>query len=165
MSFGLRNIPQQFQRFMDEVLRGLDFCFAYLDDILVFSRSFEEHEQHLRAQTYGIIINPMKCVFRASEVSFLDYKISAEGSRPLEDRATHLQDFPPPNTVSQLVASWAFSTFIGDFCPTLMPPRHLSTTFSPGPESRVLIKSPGRRNSTRPSMSARKYTRTGRSRV
>jgi hypothetical protein len=48
MSFGLRNAAQTFQRFMDEVLRGLDFCFAYLDDILVFSRTSEEHEQHLQ---------------------------------------------------------------------------------------------------------------------
>jgi hypothetical protein len=44
MSFGLRNAAQTFQRLMDDILRGLDFCFAYLDDILVFSRSLEEHE-------------------------------------------------------------------------------------------------------------------------
>jgi cleavage and polyadenylation specificity factor subunit 1 len=49
MSFGLRNAAQTFQRFMDEVLRGLNFCFVYLDDILVFFRSLEEHKQHLRA--------------------------------------------------------------------------------------------------------------------
>jgi hypothetical protein len=61
---------------MDDILRGLDFCFAYVDDILVFSRSLEDHERHLRAnfgrlQTYGILINPAKCVFRISEVTFL----------------------------------------------------------------------------------------------
>jgi hypothetical protein len=71
MSLGLRSAAKTFQRFMDEVLRGLDFCFAYLDDILLFSRSLEEHERHLRSlvgrlQTFGIIINPRKCVFRAS---------------------------------------------------------------------------------------------------
>jgi hypothetical protein len=38
MSFGLSNAAQTFQRFMDDILRGLDFFFAYLDDILVFSR-------------------------------------------------------------------------------------------------------------------------------
>jgi hypothetical protein len=85
MSFGLRNAAQTFQRFMDEVLRGLDYCFAYLDDILVFSHSLEEHEQHLRAlfrrlQTYGIILNPKKCIFRPSEITFLGYKVSADGS-------------------------------------------------------------------------------------
>jgi hypothetical protein len=75
-SFGLRNAAQTFQRFMGDILRGLDFCFAYLDDILVFFRSLEDHERHVRAifgrlQTYGILINPAKCVFRASEVTFL----------------------------------------------------------------------------------------------
>ena len=39
MSFGLRNAAQTFQRFMDEILRGFDFCFSYIDDILVYSRS------------------------------------------------------------------------------------------------------------------------------
>jgi hypothetical protein len=58
ISFGLRNAAQALQRFMDDILRGLCFCFAYLD-ILVFSRSLEEHEQRLRAlftqlQRYGI---------------------------------------------------------------------------------------------------------------
>jgi hypothetical protein len=49
VSFGLRNAAQTSQRFMDDIMRGPDFCFAYLDDILVFSRSLEEHNQHLRA--------------------------------------------------------------------------------------------------------------------
>jgi len=48
MSFGLRNAAQTFQRFIDEVLRDLDFCYVYIDDILVASRSEEEHLQHLR---------------------------------------------------------------------------------------------------------------------
>ncbi|KRZ60247.1 Retrovirus-related Pol polyprotein from transposon opus [Trichinella nativa] len=47
MPFGLRNAAQTFQRFMDEVTRGLRFCFFYLDDVLVASRSKEEHEKHL----------------------------------------------------------------------------------------------------------------------
>jgi hypothetical protein len=80
---------------MDDILRGLDFCFAYLDDILFFSRSLKEHE-HLRAifdqlQRYGILINPAKCVFRAPEFTFLGHKVSAEGSQPLQERLTHLQ--------------------------------------------------------------------------
>jgi len=67
MSFGLRNAAQNFQRFIDVVLKDLDFCFAYLDEILVFSRSPQEHDKHLRTlfnqlQNYGILLNPSKCV-------------------------------------------------------------------------------------------------------
>jgi cleavage and polyadenylation specificity factor subunit 1 len=106
MSFGLRNAAQTFQRFMDEVLRGLEFCFLYLDDILVYSRSLEEHEGHLRIlfgrlHTYGVIINPIKCVFRAPEVTFLGYKVSAESSRPLAERMTHLLDYSHRQRVNQ----------------------------------------------------------------
>ncbi|GFT44542.1 retrovirus-related Pol polyprotein from transposon 297 [Trichonephila clavipes] len=44
MSFGLRNVGQTFQRFIDGVLHGLDFCFGYIDDILVFSANNDELE-------------------------------------------------------------------------------------------------------------------------
>jgi hypothetical protein len=47
MPFGLCNAGQSFQRFMDEVLVGLDFAFCYLDDILIASSSEDEHLQHL----------------------------------------------------------------------------------------------------------------------
>ena len=49
MPFGLHNAAQTFQRFMDEVLQGLDFAYAYIDDLLIASTSPEEHLQHLRA--------------------------------------------------------------------------------------------------------------------
>jgi hypothetical protein len=100
MFFGLRNAVHTFQRFMDDILRGLDFCFACMDDILVFSRSLEEHEQQLRAlfdqlQRYGILSNAAKCVFRAPEFTFLGHKVYTEGFQPLEEGETHLQDCPP----------------------------------------------------------------------
>jgi hypothetical protein len=72
---------------MDEILKDLDFCFAYLNDILFFSNSPEDHDKHLRSlftqlKTYGILLNPLKCVFRVPEISFLGYKISSHGSQP-----------------------------------------------------------------------------------
>ena len=48
LSFGLRNAAQTFQLCIDEVLIDLDFCYAYIDDVLVASISEDEHEQHLR---------------------------------------------------------------------------------------------------------------------
>jgi cleavage and polyadenylation specificity factor subunit 1 len=91
---------------MDDVLRGLEFCCAYLNDILI-SPYLKEHEQQLRTlfdrlEKYRIFINPGKCVFLAREITFLGYKMSAEGSQPLKERVTHLQDCQPPKTASQL---------------------------------------------------------------
>jgi hypothetical protein len=67
MSFGQRNATQTFRRFWDNILWGLNFCFADLYYSLVFSMSLEEHEQHLQApfdqlQRYEILINPVKRV-------------------------------------------------------------------------------------------------------
>jgi cleavage and polyadenylation specificity factor subunit 1 len=123
MSFGLRKAAQTSQRFMDDILRGLDFCFTYLEDNLVFSRSLKDHEQHLRAlctqlQRYMIIIiNPAKCIFRALEVTFIDYKVSAEGSQPLKERMTHLQDCHTPKTASQLRRFLGMLNFYRRFLP------------------------------------------------
>jgi len=48
MTFGLRNAGQTFQRFIDGALQGLDFCFAYVDDVLVASSASEQHREHLK---------------------------------------------------------------------------------------------------------------------
>ena len=47
MPFGLQNAAQTFQRFIDKVLCGLPFCYAYLDDLLIASATAEEHKEHL----------------------------------------------------------------------------------------------------------------------
>jgi hypothetical protein len=91
---------------MDDNLREHDFCFAYLEEVLILFRSLEEHERHLRAlsdrlQTYGIITDPTKFIFRA-QVNFLGYKVWAEGYRMMKERVSNLQDCPLPNSASQL---------------------------------------------------------------
>ncbi|GBP68781.1 hypothetical protein EVAR_83514_1 [Eumeta japonica] len=89
MTFGLRNAGQTFQRFVDEMLRGLDFTYAYLDDFLVFSKDQKTHEEHLhllfnRLRQYGMVINTAKCVFGAAEVTFLgDLSLTPPTIRPL----------------------------------------------------------------------------------
>eukprot|EP00102_Acyrthosiphon_pisum_P020681 XP_016657891.1 PREDICTED: RNA-directed DNA polymerase homolog [Acyrthosiphon pisum] len=75
MCFGLRNAAQTFQRVINDTLRGLNFSFAYIDDVLIASRNHEQHEQHVRTvlgrcQDYGIAINPVKC-FRRRLSNFL----------------------------------------------------------------------------------------------
>lgn len=107
MTFGLRNAGQTFQRFVDEMCRGLDFCYPYLDDFLVSSRTPAEHEDHLRQlftrmKNYGVLVNTSKCVFGVHEVTFLGYRISENGTKPLESRVQAIADFPAPKTVREL---------------------------------------------------------------
>lgn len=122
MSFGLRNAAQSFQRFMDEVLRGLDFCFCYIDDILIASASQEEHLHHLRAifqrlQNHGIIINPAKCIFGVSQVRFLGYTVTAQGTTPLHEKVAAILDYPQPQTAKQLRQFLGMLNFYRRFLP------------------------------------------------
>lgn len=71
MPLGLRNSVQTFQR-LDTVLCELDFCYAYLDDILITSSNPKEHAEHLRlifkrVKQYGLAINISKCTFGADK--------------------------------------------------------------------------------------------------
>lgn len=107
MSFGLRNAAQTFQRFIDEVLRGMDFTYAYIDDILVASSSQEEHLRHLeilfrRLKEFGVVINPAKCVFGQPHVKFLGYMVSNCGTEPSPAKVQVIRDYPRPNNMKQL---------------------------------------------------------------
>ncbi|XP_060809959.1 uncharacterized protein K02A2.6-like [Amyelois transitella] len=87
--------------------RGLDFCYPYLDDFLIFSKTQAEHEGHLRQlftrmKDYGVLINTNKCIFGASEVTFLGYTISESGTKPLDSKVKALADFPVPKTAREL---------------------------------------------------------------
>lgn len=122
MTFGLRNAAQTFQRFIDEVLRGLDFCYTYIDDILVASSSLEEHMQHLRIlfqrlEQYGVVINSNKCVFGQSKVKFLGYLVSSSGTQPLPEKVEVLRTFPKPQTVKQLRQFLGMVNFYRRFMP------------------------------------------------
>ena len=90
MPFGLTNAPAVFQRLVQEVLEGLnpkegpDFVTTYLDDILIFSKTLQEHDRHLRLVMdrlveAGLKLNPAKCTFLQQEVEYLGYTITADG--------------------------------------------------------------------------------------
>lgn len=77
MSFGLRKAVQTFQRFIDKVVRNHDFCFAHIDDILVFYKNLAEYVEHLRIvfgrlHEYGVIVNPEKCVLGVEDIEYID---------------------------------------------------------------------------------------------
>nr|VZI12705.1 unnamed protein product [Spirometra erinaceieuropaei] len=107
MPFGLRNAAQTFQRFIDRVLRGLPFVYAYIDDLFVASRNAEEHKKHLalvfdRLDQFGVVINPSKCVLGVPSLDFLGHHIDAQGLRPLSSKVEAIRDFPPPTSKRQL---------------------------------------------------------------
>lgn len=139
MPFGLRNAGQTFQRFMNEVLKDLPFIFTYLDDILVASKSRNEHLQHLRIvfqrlESYGVNIKPSKCIFGAVSLDFLGHRVTSDGISPTTERIAVIRGFPVPATLKQLQRFIGMVTFyhrfIPDFAQTLEPLHTLSTSLA-----------------------------------
>lgn len=122
MTFGLRNAAQTFQRFMDEVLKDLPFVYGYIDDVLIFSRTEEEHIQHLqelfqRFTDYGVLINSSKSEFGQKIITFLGHTVSAYGIQPLQDKVQAIQNFPIPKTVKELRRFLGMFNFYRKFVP------------------------------------------------
>ena len=130
MPFGLSNAAQSFQRFIDQVCRGLDDTYCYLDDILVASSNLAEHDRHLRAlfdrlSQYGVTINVSKCSFGQSSVSFLGHVVSSSGIHALPDKIQAIIDYPAPSSFRQLRCFAGMVNFYRRFiphCATLVQP-------------------------------------------
>ena len=144
--FGLRNAAQTFQRFINEVLRGLHFSYAYIDYVLIASATPEEHRCHLhfvleRFQKHGIVINPSKCKFGVKELEFLGYTVNKHGIRPLEERVLALKCFPQPTTKHKLREFLGLVNFYHRFvpgCANILQPLNAMLSTAVGVEHKTL---------------------------
>ena len=130
MPFGLRNAAQTFQRFMDQVLRGMEFCYVYINDVLVASSTPEKHKAHLcmvfqRFEQFGIIINPTKCLLGVSELHFLKHHVMQQGVSPLPEQVQVIREFPLPSTLRQLREFLGLVNYYHRFIP------HCTTILTP----------------------------------
>ena len=109
--FGLMNAPACFQRFMEHCLEGIrdDFVTAYLDDLIVYSATFNEHLDHLskvfqRLRKYGIKIKAQKCQLFKKEISYLGRLVSSEGytADPKNIAAIKSKIKSPPKNITEL---------------------------------------------------------------
>jgi len=107
MPFGLRNAASAFQRFVDSIFRDLPCIVTYIDDLLIYSRSEEEHRQHLsvvceRLVSAGLRVNSSKSELFQPKVSFLGFSFSSQGISPLPEKVSALTSLPVPTDVKQL---------------------------------------------------------------
>ena len=109
MPFGLTNAPATFQQLMECVLAGLtgEQCLIYLDDIIVFSNTFDEHLKRLTnvflaLRNAGLKLKPAKCYFAQSKVYYLGHVVSAAGIAPDPAKITAVMSYPVPTNTKQL---------------------------------------------------------------
>ena len=108
MPFGLRNAPSTFQRLMDLVLNDmLDFSRAYIDDVVIFSNSWKEHLQHLKAvlerlREVGLTAKPSKCAWARASCVYLGFLVGRGLIRPEECKVAAVKNFIRPVTKSDV---------------------------------------------------------------
>ena len=108
MPFGLRNAAQTFQRHIDNILRGCQsFCLSYVDDILIFSKTLEEHTNHVKSvltkiTSAGLEINIKKCEFNKEQIQFLGFDLCKDGIRPSKDRISDIIETKQPTNIRML---------------------------------------------------------------
>jgi hypothetical protein len=137
MPFGLTNVPSTFMRLMNEVLRAFidKFVVVYFDDILVYSKSYEAHLEHLLAvfnvlHDARLFGNLEKCTFCTDCVSFLGYVVTSQGIEVDEAKIIAITSWPLPTTVTQvrsfLGLAGFYRWFVRDFS-TIAVPLHRLT--------------------------------------
>ena len=111
MPFGLTNAPSTFSRLIAKALHEIptDYCLIFLDDVLVHSRTFEEHLSHLQSVLHahlkaGLRIKPSKCDFFSNEVKYLGHLVTADGVKVIPEYINVIQEWPVPTTVSEVRA-------------------------------------------------------------
>ncbi|KAK7584083.1 hypothetical protein V9T40_005046 [Parthenolecanium corni] len=135
LPFGLKTCPAIFQRILRNILKrnGLDdFCVNYIDDILIFSKTFDEHLDHLKklidvVSKEGFRLNLSKCNFAQNKVKYLGHVLENNVTRPIYDNVLPVRDFPRPTTQKQVRQFLGKVNFYHSYIPnsaTLLAPLH-----------------------------------------
>lgn len=130
LPFGLASAPEYFQRQMSRVLEGLPGVVNMIDDVLVYGRDLEQHDQRLaevlrRLEQAGVKLNDQKCEFRVPSVKFLGVVVDGDGISPDPDKLRAIRELPPPTDVAGVRRLLGMVNHIGRFLP------HLSDVTAP----------------------------------
>ncbi|CAC5420621.1 Retrovirus-related Pol polyprotein from transposon 17.6 [Mytilus coruscus] len=122
LPFGLSNSPHTFQLVMSEALRGINWksALVYMDDVLIFSKTFEEHLHHLtilfqKLREVNLKLKPTKCTFAAKEVKFLGHVLSKDGIAVDTTKIDAVKTFPVPQNITDVRAFLGLANYYRKF--------------------------------------------------
>src|SRR6185437_3888239 len=142
MAQGLCNAPSTFQRIMDKVLGPCkyEFAFAYLDDIIIFSETWEEHVKHVsavleRLQQFNLSVSLSKCKFAQHQVKFLGHIVGNGEVRPDPEKIEAIGRMLPPQNHSQCRSFLGlvnyYRAFVEHFAEIAKPLHKIANTHTP----------------------------------
>ena len=109
---------------MLETLEGLEGVEVFMDDILIYGTSMEQHDARLemvlqRVESAGLKLNKEKCSLRRSQLRFLGHLIDQSGVKPDPDKVEAIRQLPPPENVQELKRVLGMVNYLGRFVPAL----------------------------------------------
>lgn len=121
MPFGLRNAPATFQRLMNRVVGDMSGCAVYLDDVVVYSDTWEQHVERIeelftRLAGARLTVNLAKCEFARATVTYLGRVVGQGEVRPVEAKVQAIQQFPVPVTKKELMRFLGLVGYYRCFC-------------------------------------------------
>ncbi|XP_062702035.1 uncharacterized protein K02A2.6-like isoform X1 [Aedes albopictus] len=124
LMFGISCAPEMFQKVLEQILAECENTINYIDDIIIFGKTDEEHDQALQRvlttlKERGILLNHAKCIFKAKELDFLGHVISEDGIRPTAGKIEALEKFRAPTTAEETRSFLGLVTYVGRFLPDL----------------------------------------------
>ncbi|KAI7800948.1 hypothetical protein IRJ41_015739, partial [Triplophysa rosa] len=124
LPFGIISASEIFHRAMEHVIEGLEGVRAYVDDIVVWGSSVQEHNQRLiqlleRIRKHGLKLNRAKCLFGVTEMTFLGDKLSGCGVEPDKSKIQAIMDMPSPVDKKGVLRIMGMVNFNGKFIPNL----------------------------------------------
>ncbi|KAK7938973.1 hypothetical protein WMY93_002299 [Mugilogobius chulae] len=142
MPQGVTNAPSTFQRLMEKCMADLNLkqVLVFLDDLIVFSSTLEEHEERLlrvlnRLREFGLKLSLEKCKFFQTSVRYLGHVVSEEGVETDPDKIVALKSWPVPRTLKELKSFLGFAgyyrRFIRGYATIAKPLNHLTRGYVP----------------------------------
>ena len=120
--FGLAQAPAFFQHLMNKVLDNCSFAMMYLDDIIIFSNTEEEHLAHIeeifrRLEAADLKMKRSKCDLFKKHIHYLGHLISADGIQPLKDKLDTIRDMPAPSSPKEVKQFLSLAGYYRKFVP------------------------------------------------
>jgi hypothetical protein len=122
--FGLKTLPSKFQRVMQILINDLPFVRAYIDDLIIFSDSYESHSAHIiqvlqRLTDNNLVLNIEKCHFARLQLMLLGFTITPYGRSIDKSRLVNINDWPSPTTGRQLQHYLGFINYFRNHVPLI----------------------------------------------
>lgn len=124
LPFGIKSAPEIFHRAMESIIEGLEGTRVYIDDIVVWGNTKQQHDERLekllqRVKKYGLKLKREKCLVGVTEMTFLGDKLTANGVLPDKTKVQAILNMPAPTDKKGVLRAMGMVNFLGKFIPNL----------------------------------------------